>query len=248
MQVKLLIDACLDLFLPPRCPVCNAYHATAAEHSICLDCRHRIEFVNEPVCAVCGMEVYAVGSSLTCGDCLKEPPPFERARSLFRYGDEVRALISCLKYKKDTSVTTALVQLAQECDLSLFQSCDYIVPVPLHKKRIQQRGFNQALLLAKICFGKNNNRIASDILRRTRNTVPQVSLGARQRRRSLKNVFTVNPLHDISGTAICLIDDVYTTGTTVSECTRALLAGGAGRVIVLTYARVSAPRRGRRGG
>lgn len=248
MWGKPLFDACLDLFFPPRCPVCNGYHGTPATQSICVDCRQLLGFVEEPLCSRCGMEVYAVGSSSVCGDCLKNPPPFALARSLFRYGDQMRTLISCLKYKKDTSVTIALGELAQECDLRLFQACDYIVPVPLHKKRIQQRGFNQALLLAKICFGKNNRRIKADILIRTRNTVPQVSLGGGQRRRSLKNVFKVNPNLDISGSSICLIDDVYTTGTTVSECARELLAGGAKKVVVLTFARVLVPQRGRRSG
>lgn len=248
MWVKLLLDACLDIFFPPRCPVCNAYHGTSTGQSICLACRSLIQFVEEPVCARCGMEVYAAGSFVICGDCLKKPPPFELARSLFRYGDQMRALISSLKYKKDISVTIALGELAEECDLSPFQACDYIIPVPLHKKRIQQRGFNQALLLAKICFGKNNSQIKTDVLWRTRNTVPQVSLGGRQRRRSLKNVFKVNPHLDISERTICLIDDVYTTGTTVSECARELLAGGAKKVVVLTFARVAVPQRGRRGG
>lgn len=238
MWGKPLVDACLDLFFPPCCPICNVYHATPVVQSICLDCRQLIYSVNEPVCTKCGMELYAVGSSSVCGDCLKNPPPFDLARSLFHYGEGVRSLISCLKYKKDTSVTAALMELAQECDLRLFQTCDYIVPVPLHKKRIQQRGYNQALLLAKICFGRGSKRIKTDILSRTRNTVPQVSLGGRQRRRSLKNVFRVNPHVDISESSICLIDDVYTTGTTVSECARELVAGGAKTVLVLTFSRV----------
>ena len=242
-----LFDACLDLLFPPRCPVCNAHCKTAARQSICFACRSLIECVDEPVCERCGMEVYAVGSISVCGDCLKQPPPFYLARSLFRYEDEVRVLISNLKYKKDTSVTRALGELVEACDLRLFQACDYIVPVPLHKKRLQQRGFNQALLLAKICFGKHNDQIKVDVLRRTRNTVPQVSLGGRQRRRSLKNVFKVNPHLDISGSSICLVDDVYTTGTTVTECARELMAGGAKKVVVLTFARVFVPQRGRRG-
>ncbi|MFT5697186.1 MAG: ComF family protein [Desulforhopalus sp.] len=249
MWVNVLYLRCLDVLFPPRCAVCNTYQDADDVNSICSGCISRLRFVEEPVCAICGMEIYGTGTtSAICGDCLKRRPPFEQARSLFRYGAEVRILISKLKYNKDTSVLAALGQLATGYDLSLFDSCDYIVPVPLHKNRMQQRGFNQALLLAKVCFGKRDKRIRATVLRRTRNTVPQVSLGGKERRRSLKNVFAVNSHIDISGSSICLIDDVYTTGTTVSECARALLAGGADRVVVFTFARVAVPHRGRHDG
>ncbi len=102
------------------------------------------------------------------------------------------------------------------------------------------------MLLAKIFFGRSDTRIKSTILHRTRNTVPQVSLDGKERRRSLKNAFTVRPGVDLSGATICLVDDVYTTGTTVSECSRGLLSRGAESVVVLTLVRVDVPDRGRR--
>ena len=246
MWVQTLSDSCLDLLFPPRCAICNGYLKVHGGKGICLACKGRVLPVEEPVCTSCGMEVYAKGSvTRVCGDCLRNIPPFEFARSLFRYGDEIRVLVARLKYNKDTSVTAAIVDLVRECDLSLFNSCNYIVPVPLHKKRLQLRGFNQALLLAKICFGRNDARIHSTLLRRTRNTAPQVSLSGIERRRSLRNVFKVDTAIDISSSTVCLVDDVYTTGTTVSECAKGLLRGGAGRVVVLTLARAEVPRRGR---
>lgn len=246
MWGKVLLHSCLDVLFPPRCAVCNDHQVRCGENAICLGCRERVRWVEEPVCFICGMELYAQGSANPiCGECLKKTPPFEYARSLFYYSDEIRALVSSLKYKKDTSVLPAIDELVRECDLSAYKACDYIVPVPLHKKRLQQRGFNQALLLAKICFGSSDMRIKSTILHRTRNTVPQVSLDGRERRRSLKNAFTVRPGVDLSGATICLIDDVYTTGTTVSECSKGLLSSGAASVIVLTLARVDVPHRGR---
>lgn len=202
--------------------------------------------VEEPVCATCGMELYTQGgANPICGECLKNNPPFEFARSLFYYTDEIRTLLSNLKYKQDTSVLPAIRELVRECDLSAYENCDYIIPVPLHKKRLQKRGFNQALLLAKVCFGDSDPRIKTSVLRRTRNTAPQVSLDGKERRRSLKNAFAVTPGIDLSGTTVCLVDDVYTTGTTVSECCRGLLSSGSVKVHVLTLARVNAPGRGR---
>lgn len=246
MSAQTLINSCLDILFPPRCGVCNVHLRVPGGDAICDECRNRLRPLEDPVCCLCGMEVYAGSDRGTiCGECLKSTPPFELARSLFHYGEELRVLLAGLKYRRDTSVIAVLGELIQGCELSIFQSCDYVVPVPLHKKRLQQRGFNQSLLLAKILFQHNDPRIVANLLRRTRNTVPQVSLDGKERRKSLRNVFKVNPGVDISGATICLVDDVYTTGTTVSECSRGLLRGGAGRVLVLTLARVEVPRRGR---
>lgn len=246
MWGNVLLKSCLDVLFPPRCAICDTYLSRSEGTEICLGCKERVWWIEEPVCSLCGMELYAQGTTNPiCGECLKNRPPFEFARSLFYYNDEMRELVSSLKYKKDISVLSAIDELVKKCDLSDYRDCDYIIPVPLHKKRLQKRGFNQALLLAKTMFGRGDTRINSDVLCRTRNTVPQVSLGGKERRKSLKNAFTVRPGVNLSGAIVCLIDDVYTTGTTVSECCRELLANGAQKVFVLTLARVDAPRRGR---
>ncbi len=246
MWTKLWVDTCLNVLFPPHCAVCDVHQNRCGEKSICPECRKGIREVEEPVCTICGMELYAQGgANPICGECLKNNPPFEFARSLFYYTDEIRTLLSNLKYKQDTSVLSAIGELVRECDLTAYELCDFIIPVPLHKKRLQKRGFNQALLLANVCFGNSDPRIKTNFLRRTRNTVPQVSLDGKERRRSLKNAFAVTAEIDLSGTTVCLIDDVYTTGTTVSECCRGLLSHGATKVLVLTLARVNAPRRGR---
>ena len=247
MRVKQIYEVCLDLLFPPACHVCGVSSCCDTRELICKDCMGGLRLVGEPVCAICGMEISAKASAdHVCGDCLTHTPPFELCRSLFLYDDQVRTLISKLKYQKDLSTLRPIGQLVGLCDLSPFNSCDLIVPVPLHRKRLQERTFNQSLLLARVCFAKKNKRIAASALQRTVNTVPQVSLDAKARRRSLKNVFRINPKTSVSGKTICLIDDVYTTGTTVSQCSRVLLRGGAACVRVLTLARAEVPRRGRR--
>lgn len=246
MWGKVWLDSCLDVLFPPRCAVCNVHQARCDVMRICEGCKERVREVEGPVCSICGMELYAYGATNPiCGECLENKPPFEFARSLFYYNDEIRTLLSNLKYKKDTSVLSAIGELVSNCDLSAYEVCDYIVPVPLHKKRLQQRGFNQALLLAKVCFGSSDTRIKTTLLERTRNTPPQVTLGGKERRKGLKNAFAVTPGLDIIGATVCLVDDVYTTGTTVFQCSRELLSNGAAKVIVLTLARVNPPRRGR---
>lgn len=243
--IKGLYNGCLDLLFPRVCPVCQE-RSEEQSSDICPKCQKSIRPMSTPICSCCGMEIYSgSGKDHLCGTCLREPPPFELARSFYLYDGGIRTLITRLKYQKDTSVVTTLGGLMREQDLSPFLSCDYIVPVPLHKRRLQERGFNQALLLAKACFDAKDTGIHTSLLYRTVNTVPQVLLDAKTRRRSLNGVFRVNGSVAISGKSICLIDDVYTTGTTVSYCSRELVRGGADRVLVLTIARVRASRRGR---
>lgn len=244
--LKRLAHGGLDLLFPPVCQVCNTSTLEGDSTSICRACLSELQPLSGPLCPCCGRELYSSDEKdHLCGDCLKTPPPFSIARSLFSYDDGMRVLIPKFKYQKDTSLIHVFSELIFCFDLSDFMFCDYIAPVPLHRKRLQHRGFNQALLLAEAIFGRRDERITPSLLARTVHTVPQVSLEGAARRKSLVNVFKVDPKIDISGRTICVIDDVYTTGTTVSECSRALMGAGAGKVVVLTLARVKVPRGGR---
>jgi len=115
---------------------------------------------------------------------------------------------------------------------------DLIIPVPLHKKRLRQRGFNQALELARLFFPGEKRRIQPTILLRSRWTTPQTGLDGKHRRRNLAGAFQVRDARRVQGQRILLIDDVLTTGSTVNECARVLRQNGAGNVEVLTLARV----------
>lgn len=113
-----------------------------------------------------------------------------------------------------------------------------IVPVPLHPSRLQERGFNQALLLAWAFFPKDQ-RVISNLLIRSRSTAPQTGFSGAARRTNLKNAFTVVKPYRLTGKKVLLVDDVFTTGTTVNECARVLKKAGAAEVMVLTLARVT---------
>ncbi len=195
---------------------------------------------------MCGVEVHGEKCrDYLCGACLYKAPPFVVARSLVRYGPVVQQLVHRLKYRADTSVVTALIEIVSCCDLSLFADCDLIIPVPLHRKRLQQRGLNQAVIMARIFFPELQKLFKPVGLRRTVNTRPQTKLSGDGRRKNLDGVFSVNYRMSVENKTVCLVDDVFTTGTTASECSKALLHRGAKEVRVLTFARVEVSQHGR---
>jgi ComF family protein len=151
-----------------------------------------------------------------------------------------------LKYASDTRALPALVQVIAPFSEVLRQEfqgeSDRIVPVPLFSTRLKKRGLNQSLLLAKIFFPQAGDTLLADVLIRTRNTPPQTTLDGVARRKNLRAAFAVSNPSAIRGRRIFLVDDVLTTGTTVTECARALLAAGAREIWVVTVARVADSR------
>jgi len=174
-----------------------------------------------------------------CSSCMNLSLYYNRARSLFIYDDRVTDLVHSLKYKCNTSGLATFATLKRKSSsLKDLPRADFIFPVPLHAKRLRQRGYNQALLLARSFFDKEKNKIKNDILVRSRNTHPQTGLSGVERRKNLRNAFFVKDQKMISGKNILLVDDVFTTGTTVNECARVLIKAGARNVDVLTLSRV----------
>ncbi|GAB6190341.1 hypothetical protein JCM39068_00900 [Desulfocastanea catecholica] len=176
---------------------------------------------------------------------MKSPPPYSSARSVVRYEREVQQLVHKLKYSSDLSVLPGISELIGRYDMAEFADVDWIVVVPLHLKRLRRRGFNQAAVLAGLFFADRRNLIKADWLVRTRNTVPQTKLGRTARRRNLRGAFDARATSYFHGAVVCLVDDVFTTGTTVQECSQVILQEGAVEVKVLTFARVNVPHRGR---
>jgi len=181
-----------------------------------------------------------------CGRCLKNSGKFRIARSFGVYDQALMEAIHSFKYK-------GKVQLARPLGMILFltfiqffkiEQIDMIFPVPLHGKRLRQRGFNQAFLLIRnwpenarqLKIDSFHFKIDRDILVRNRWTEPQTGLGRELRAANIKGAFALKKRSSIKGKNILLVDDVYTTGATVRECSRVLLSGGAASVDVLTLA------------
>ena len=232
--------------LPPVCTVCGVRLPIEETGCFCVSCHAGIRFVEPPFCRICGFEVFGVDdNNPLCGKCLEDLPPYVIARSVVRYEPQVQKLIHKLKYGSDLSVVPGIMELISRCDMTEFADIDCIVMVPLHLQRLRRRGLNQAAVLARLFFADRLSFIQPDWLVRTRNTVPQTELGRAARRRNLKNAFFVRTAKKIQGATVCLVDDVFTTGTTVNECSKVIMESGADKVKVLTLARVNAPHRGR---
>lgn len=227
----------LEFFLPRLCLFCGAAVGEEAAVAVCPECKGQIEWVASPLCTCCGA-VFASrdGADRVCGDCQAEPPPFTRARAAAIYDGPAAQAIKRFKFNRQMAFLPVMQHWLQSplC-LELVRSADLIVPVPLHPKRLKQRGFNQALLLAR-AFPQGT--VAREALARVRHTVPQVELKPKERRDNVKGAFAVPDPALVKSKNILLLDDVYTTGATVRECAKVLRRAGARQVDVVTVARV----------
>ena len=234
--------ALLDLLLPSFCLACEKPLGPAPELLFCPACLERLHFMESPLCPCCGrIYLKAAGGDHHCGPCLATPTHFTRARAFFLYEEPMKEVVHRFKYQGKTACLPTFTRFAKNLlrqpHLAEVAGADWIIPVPLHQKRLRERGFNQALLLARAFFPKDR-RVAHDLLIRSRQTEPQTSFNGAARRTNLKNAFTVEKPQRLAGKKILLVDDVFTTGTTVNECARVLKKAGAAEVMVLTLARV----------
>ena len=230
----------VDTILPPRCLSCGV--VVDATGAVCPDCWRGIDFVTPPFCACCGLPfAYDSGPDALCGACAAERPLFGRARSVMVYNDASRDLILAFKHADRTDAAPAYGGWLARAGEALLADADLIVPVPLHRRRLLARRYNQAALLAQALGRVAGKRVLVDALVRTRPTPSQGRMNRAQRARNVRAAFAVRRSRKaaLAGKRIVLVDDVMTTGATLSACVRALLDGGASNVDALTLARVT---------
>jgi ComF family protein len=202
--------------------------------------------VRAPQCVVCGDRL--VSAQLLMGDgrcagCRDFEPAFDRAVSFGEYEGGLRGLIHLLKYESVTPVAAPLGRMLAEAIQELLAGREtlqpMLVPVPLHKSRRRARGFNQAELIARAAGKRGSRRlaVASGILLRQRDTISQVGLSREERMENVRDAFRVSAPERVKGQTLIVVDDVMTTGTTLSECARVLKQAGAKRVWAETVAR-----------
>lgn len=230
------VTAALDLVFPPLCPVCREMLGAGRRDPLCGTCWRGLDRILPPWCRCCGLPLGVEG---LCAVCRQRRPPFAYARAAARYGGLVREAIHAFKFGGRRGLADPLGDLLAGLGLSALPGAgpDLLVPVPLHRRRERERGYNQALLVARRLERAWGVPVAADALVRFTATAPQADLDAPARRRNVRGAFGVVRAPAIAGRHVVLVDDVLTTGATASECARILSRAGASTVGVLTIAR-----------
>ncbi len=230
----------LDLVLPPRCLACGVI--VDHQGSLCGRCWHEVLFITPPFCRQCGYPLpHSAVVDPLCAACVAEPPTFARMRAALRYEAAGRRLILRFKHAERIEGVTTFAGWMAEAAADVLAETDIVTPVPLHRWRLLKRGYNQSALLARAVARLAGRPCVPDLLERHRATASQQRLSARARRENVTAAaFRPHRRHQdrIAGARILLIDDVFTTGSTLEACARVLLRGGAVQVDALTLARV----------
>lgn len=235
----------IDLVFPPLCVLCR--EPVADPDSLCPECWNTLQFIDGPVCACCGLpfEVDA-GPDTLCGTCLAHPPEFDKARAILCYDDAGKKPVLALKHADRLDLVPAFARWLERTAQPVLADADMIVPVPLHPLRLWKRRYNQSAELARGLARRTGIAFEPLILKRQKATPSQGAMpSAEARRRNVRGAFTVPKTRraSVKGKRILLIDDVLTTGATVSASARALKRAGAECVFVLALARVVRPLR-----
>jgi ComF family protein len=241
------ITALVDLVFPPFCPVCEARLDETRRFPLCGSCWERIPRISAPFCRLCGLpfgDLDALGrperpaATPLCGRCRRRPPAFAYARSAARYDEVARAAVHAFKFDGCRALAIPLGEMVAQLRATLpLPEPDLLVPVPLHPRRERERGFNQALLLARRVGRAWRVPVRGDVLQRTMYTVPQTQLSGEARRSNVRAAFAVRRPEVVAGRHVVLVDDVFTTGSTGGACALGLKRAGAAAVGVLTVAR-----------
>lgn len=225
-----MLNRLLNILFPSSCPLCQnptTHHKTAPVCSYCWD---TVKPYDGAICRRCGAPLVS-NASLTCGECLKDETDFTYARSFGLHDGALKKAINLFKFHGIKHLSKPLSEKIFHMELP---GADMVLPVPLYKKRLRERGFNQSALLGKYLSKRLGVPLNLSSLVRNRDTRPQVGLSAKERKKNIRNAFEVKEEKIIKGRRLILIDDVFTTGATAKECSKVLHKAGAQEVFVIT--------------
>lgn len=228
----------VDFFYPPRCLLCDSLTPLVDGLSICRACEAELR-ENHQGCRLCAAPLTGGGAleSLVCGQCLKQAPPFSRSWSPFIYAQPLEWMIQQLKFNAKLAFAPLLAGLMiRRLPGEIYDDRpDVIIPMPLHGRRIRQRGFNQSTLLARPLAERLSVRLDENCCSRIRDTEQQTGKSARQRRQNLRGAFQYRQQHGYRH--VIIVDDVVTTTSSVTELSRTLRNGGVERIDVVSLSR-----------
>jgi ComF family protein len=245
-----IAESLFATLFPSDCRICGTPLINISRLPVCEACLSAIRPITGGVCSVCGERLVSLhafsgeNDEPLCGLCRRLDPPFEKAAAYGSYDGGLRELIHLLKFEQVRPAANVLGRMLAEViaglEICFVQTQVVVIPVPLHARKLRERGFNQSELIIRAALKhRHDNRyvLCANVLERRRETKSQIGLTSHQRRENLRGAFAVAKPQEIAGREVLLVDDVYTTGTTVSECARVLRRAGAAKVWVATVAR-----------
>lgn len=235
--MKLKKEYLLHLLFPPRCPFCDTvlFQSLAApEELVCRECQAQLKYVEEPVCSRCGKPLEDERREY-CYDCGRRTWAYRQGKSLWIYSGEVKESLYRFKYHNRREYAKYYGAELARVYGAWIRACGIqaVVPIPLSRKRFRQRGFNQAEMIAKEMGKRLNLPVNCDLLFRVRDTKAQKNLNEEERKNNLKKAFKTGT-NKVQLDHILLIDDIYTTGSTMNEAAKELKRAGAGEVYCLS--------------
>ncbi len=248
-MLRWLASGVLDAVLPRLCLSCETIVDTPG---LCATCWPRMRWIAPPLCEACGLPFdLGMPDLRVCAVCAGQPPSLpRRVRAALVYGPESRDLVLRFKHADRLDSAPCFASWMRAAGAALLTDCDLLVPVPLHWTRLAWRRYNQAALLARLLARDGGRGCIPDLLVRRRRTPPQGEMGAAARQRNVAGAFAVRRRHAarVEGRRVLLVDDVLTSGATLSACAAALSRSGAASVDALVLMRVAGPLDARRPG
>lgn len=234
MPLRAVADSVVTLFFPRRCPVCDE-PVKPWNALVCAECAPKLVCVEPPWCLKCGKHI---GDSAKeyCGDCAAHPHLFDSGRALFSYRS-VSASVARFKYHGRREYAACYAACMADQLGGFIRSCqaDALIPVPLHKSRLKKRGYNQAQVLAEELSVRTGIPVHADLIERVKKTAPMKDLSAAERQNNLKKAFKIRH-NDVKLSVIVIIDDIYTTGSTIDAMSQEFRRAGVERIYFVTLA------------
>ena len=233
-----LASRLLNALFPPQCLSCGVLVSTHA--TLCQTCWGQLHVITTPMCSLCSHPFeYDLGEGALCASCIHETPPYDSAYSALVYDDTSKRLLHKLKFEDQGHMAPILADWLVS-NMPPRPDASMVVPVPLSRKRLFSRRYNQSALVGKVLAERLNIAFEASLLRRIKHTTPQTGLTKPQRLDNIRGAFAVadEAKEPLRGASVLLLDDVMTTGATIEACTKTLKAAGVKEVHILTIARV----------
>ena len=237
--LKQTLETAITFIYPAQCKVCEEHLVLDSFAYICYSCWKKVEYIEPNWCEICGIP----HTENLCDTCATKPPRYDKLRTIAAYKSTLQNAIHLFKFEKRMSLRKPLSQLIVDNipnDLNI-ADYDYVLPVPIHKKRLRERGFNQSMLLLQGIAKVKGINILSNIIVRSKNTSPQSSLDREARQTNIIGAFDLKNKDTIRSKKILVFDDVYTTGATIREVVNVLWDADPIEIDVLTLARTINP-------